>query len=412
VGVQTEAPPPQKQRVTFSLLWLVFFFHGMSPGFWIPALTNILRAEGLGEWVAMAFMVPPLCMLISPLIGGALADQRVAADKLFAWCSLLGAVALVAAFGCLDAGWHPWWFIALLGLYALILAPTWGLLTTITLTHLPHGERQFPLVRLGATIGWMAAGFILSYVMMADSSPVAGYASGVARVLAGLCAFMLPFTPPLGSVGSWKSAMGFDAFSLLKQRDNLVFFAVTAFFSVPLSAFYMYSPEHLKMLGDEHPTATMTIAQWSEIAGMLLVGMAMTRFRVKTLLLWALGLSAARFGLSAYAGASGVIIWHIMGIALHGICYTLYFITAQVFMDRRVERGMKGQAQGLLSLVSSGIGPLVGAVFCGWLRGVCVTPDGQGWDKFWMVLAGMIFICLAVFALFYRGLNAEAAEKI
>ena len=134
-------------KVIFTVLWVVFFFQGMTPGFWVPALTNILRARGLGDWVPAVFVVPPICALISPLIGGALADQRVAADRLLAWSSVICSVVLVAAFACLDAGWHPAWFVGLLGLYSLFSGPTWGLLATISLTGLAHGERQFPLVR-------------------------------------------------------------------------------------------------------------------------------------------------------------------------------------------------------------------------------------------------------------------------
>ena len=376
----------------------------MTPGFWMPALTNILQARGLGGWVAIAFVVPPLCALISPLIGGALADQRVAANRLFAWSSLLSCGAIFAAFAALDADWNPWWFIGLLGLYSIFSGPTWGLLATVALTHLPQGERQFPLVRMGATLGWMGAGLMTSWVLHADTSPSAGYASVVTRLIGGLIAFMLPHTPPLGSGKTWRSRLGLDAFVLMKQRDHLVFFAVTALFSVPLSAFYMYAPEFLMVLGQEHSTATMTVAQITEVAAMLLVGAVMLRFRVKTVLLWALGFSAVRFGMSAYAGYSGSLAWHVGGIALHGMCYTFYFITAQVFLDRRVDPGMRGQAQGLLSLVSGGLGPLVGALVCGGLKNYLVTPDGQGWTEFWAVLAAMIGGCFLLFLLFYRGL--------
>jgi nucleoside transporter len=377
----------------------------MTPGFWMPALTNILKARGLGDWVAMVFVVPPLCALVSPLIGGALADQRVAANRLFAWASVIGSAALLGAFVSLDAGWNPWWFVGLLGVYSLFSGPAWGLLTTISLTHLEHGERSFPLARLGATLGWMAAGLITSYVLRADTSPTAGYASAAARMLCGLLAFMLPHTPPLGRGTSWQSRLGLDAFTLMKHRDHCVFFVVTALFSIPLAAFYMYAPELLKVLGDQRSTATMTIAQLTEIAAMLLVGSVMLRYRVKTVLLWALGLSALRFGMSAYAGATGSIGWHIGGIALHGMCYTFYFITAQVFMDRRVDPGLKGQAQGLLALVTGGLGPLVGAVVCGALRNHFVTDDGQGWMEFWGILSAMIAACFVIFALFYQGLG-------
>jgi nucleoside transporter len=398
-------------RMVFAVLWVVFFFHGMTPGFWVPALTNILTARGMAAWVPAAFVVPPLCALISPLIGGALADQRVAADRLFAWSSVLCSIALVAAFACLDAAWHPVWFITMLGVYSLLSAPTWGLIATISLTHLSHGERQFPLVRVGATIGWVAGGLMTSFVLQADTSPVAGYASAVARLVTGLVAFALPFTPPLGGVSSsWRSRLGLDAFSLLKHRDHCVFFVVTTLFSIPLSAFYMYGPEFLKVLGDKHPTGTMTIAQVLEVGGMLLMAAIMTRYRVKTVLLWALGLSAVRFAMSAHAGETGIVGWHMAGVALHGICYAFYFITAQVFLDRRVDAGMKGQAQGLLALVSGGVGPLAGAVICGWMREVCVAADGGGWDLFWWLLAAMIGVCFAIFGIFYQGTKAKAAN--
>lgn len=399
-------------RAVFAVLWGVFFFHGMSPGFWLSALTNILRAEGFGAWVPAAFMVPPVCALIGPLIGGALADQRVAADRLFAWTSLICAVLLVAAFGCLDAGWHPAWFVGLLGLYSLVSGPSWGLLATVSLTHLSHGERQFPLVRVGGTLGWVAGGLVTSYVLHADTSPAAGYGAAAARLLAGGLAFLLPHTPPLGKATSLRSRLGLDAFSLMRQRDHRVFFVVTGLFSIPLSAFYMYGPEFLKALGNPRPTGTMTVAQVLEVVSMMAVGAVMTRYRVKVVLLWALGLSVLRFGMSAQAGVTGAIWWHIAGLALHGVCYTFYFITAQVFLDRRVAPGLKGQAQGLLAMVSGGLGPLLGALVCGWLRNECVDADGQGWALFWTILAVMIAGCFAIFAMFYQGLGKPKRDEL
>jgi MFS family permease len=74
-----------------------------------------------------------------------------------------------------------------------------------------------------------------------------------------------------------------------------------------------------------------------------------------------------------------------------------------VFLDRRVDPGMRGQAQGLLAMVSGGLGPLAGAMVCGWLRHHFVTGDGAGWEWFWGILAAMIAVCLAVFLPLYRG---------
>ncbi|WP_324287871.1 MFS transporter [Luteolibacter sp. SL250] len=388
---------------SFAVLWFAFFFHGMTSGFWIPSLTNIFRELGISQWVALAFMVPPLCALVSPLIGGALADQRMAANRLFAWSGMVGAVFLFSAFRSLDLGWSPWWFIFLLGAYSLCSGPMWSLLAVISLSHLKHGERDYPLVRMAATIGWMAGGGIGSYILHADMSVEAGYAATVARIATAIVGCLLPFTPPLGKGVSWKSLLGFDAFGLLKQRDHLVFFVVTTLFSIPLAAFYMYGAEMFRWLGDPRPTATMTMGQVTELVAMLFVGVLMTRFRIKTILLWAMGLSVLRYGMSAWSGHTGAWAWHLAGVGLHGVCYTLYFITAQVFLDRRVDPGMRGQAQGLLAFVSGGLGPCVGAWVCGGLRRMLVDGSGDGWMDFWGILTAMIAVCFAGFAVFYRG---------
>ena len=390
-------------RWVFAAIWLVFFLQGMGPGMWMPALTNILGSMGLREWVPWAFIVSPVCALVSPLIGGALADQRVPANRLFVWSTVVAALGLLAAFWVLEAGWHPLWFLGFLGISSLAGGPAWGLLATISMTHLRHGERTFPLVRVGATIGWIAGGLITSHLLLSDTSVLCGYVSAGVRMAAAFAALLLPLTLPLGRATSWKSRLGLDAFVLMKQRDHLVFFLVTAIYSIPITAIYMYAPEFLKVLGDPRPTGTMTIAQVLEVVSMFALGAMMTRMRVKALLMWSLGLSVLRFALSATAGWTGMIGWHLGGIALHGMCYTFYFITAQIFLDRRVDPGMKGQAQGLLSMVSSGLGPLMGALVCGWLREHLVADGVHGWDAFWMSLSAMAALCFVIFGLFYRG---------
>lgn len=393
-------------KKTFAALWIVFMFQGMAGGFWIPALTNLLNAEGYGTWVPIAFATLPICALISPLFVGTLADERFSAQRLFGWCSLLSSILLALAFSTLDFGLPPGFFIAGLAAFGLIGGPAWGLLTNVGLTNLPYPERQFPWVRVGATFGWVGAGVITSFALQADAKPTSGYAAACALICAGSIGFFLPDTPPLSSRGNWWQSLGLGAFRLFKNRNHAVLFCTTGLFSIPLAAFYMYAPELLKALGDKSPTASMSIAQGTELLAMIFLGYLMVKFRLKTLLIVGLAFSALRFGMSGYAGYSGVIGWHLGGIALHGFCYTFYFITAQVYMNRRVDPGMRGQAQGLLSLMTSGIGPLVGAFFCGWLRNTLVDETGQGWENFWWVLSAIITACWLGFGLLYQGKKA------
>ncbi|MFD0895701.1 MFS transporter [Luteolibacter ambystomatis] len=394
------------------VMWTMCFFLGLSPGFWGSALTNILNAKGLGDWITLAFLVTPCAALVSPLIAGALADQRIRAERLLGIIALLGAALLLAAFWTLEHDWNPWWFIGFLALHALFAGPMWGLGTMIALTHLPNGERQFPLARMGGTIGWMAAGLATSYLLNGDRTVASGYASVISRVVLGLLAFTLPATRPSApGRRSWTSLLGLEAFGLLRERDHFVFFFTTALLSVPMSAFYMFVPRHLEALGDLHASATMTLGQWSEVGAMILVGAVMARCRVKTVLVWALGLTLVRFACFTVAGGTGIRGWLIAGVSLHGIAYTFYFITAQIFLDRRVPPGLRGQAQGLLTLVSSGIGTLTGTMFVGYLHRLTVVGGAGGWQAFWAVLTVILLLCLILFAVLYKGAPSSQERK-
>lgn len=381
----------------------MFFLLGMSPGFYASALTNILTARHLGEWVTLAFLVGPVASIISPLIIGAVADQRMRAERLLGWISIGGAILLYAAFWTLEHDWNPWWFIGLLAAQSLLSGPLWGLCTTVALAHLDSAEKRFPLARLGGTIGWMAAGLITSHVLHADRSAVAGYASVVPRLLLGVLAFALPATHPAGTGRSWLSLLGIDAFALLRERDHFVFFLVTGLLSIPLAAFYMFVPRHLEALGDLHASATMTFAQWPEVLAMLTIGAVMSRWRIKTVLTWSLVIHVLRFASFTMAGVTGERLWLMPGVVLHGFGYTFYFITAQIFLDRRVPQGMRGQAQGLLTLVSGGIGSSVGNLLAGHLYDLTVLHGGGGWTVFWAALGSILVLCLGIFAFFYRG---------
>ncbi|TAF23962.1 MAG: MFS transporter [Verrucomicrobia bacterium] len=395
---------PRTLPMVVAGLFGVFFMLGMSPGYYIPALSNILVAKGLAaKWAGWAFLAGPVASLVSPLCLGALADNHYPAQKVFGWIGLISAVLLAGAFWTLDHGGSPWWFIGLLTASSIVAAPMWGMLASISMVHLKSGEREFPLVRLGGTLGWMAAGFMTSHVLHADQSAVAGYAAAATRFVGGLVSFFLPHTPPMGSARSLRSLLGLDAFRLLKERDHLVFFSVTVMLSIPLAAFFLHTPLYLQAMGNRTAAATMTIGQISEIGAMLLMPLVMNRFRVKTVLMVALVLSAVRYGFYAVSGICGSMNWLLWGIGLHGMCYTLYFITGQLFLDRRVEPGMRGQAQGLLSLASNGLGSLLGTLIASRLHQFTVLGGQGGWTTYWWVQAACIALTVPVLAFFYQG---------
>lgn len=179
-----------------------------------------------------------------------------------------------------------------------------------------------------------------------------------------------------------------------------VFLLTTLLFTIPLGAFYMYAPIQLKELGDAHPAASMTLGQVTEIVAMLVLGWLLARGKLRWVLVGALVLGLARYGLFALAGWMGSLPWMWLGIAMHGPCYTFFYITGQVLVDRRVGPGMRSQAQALLGTIVGGVGGLLGSLFCGWYyafnKGL---PDN--WVFFWGGLAVAVLACLLYFVMCY-----------
>jgi hypothetical protein len=154
----------------------------------------------------------------------------------------------------------------------------------------------------------------------------------------------------------------------------------------------------------------MSLGQVSEILFMLLMPLAFARLGVKWML--AIGMLAwmVRYGLfaGAWGGPAGPHIqWMLIaGIVLHGICYDFFFVTGFIYVDRAAAREIRGQAQGLLVLVTQGLGLGLGAQAIGRLVAYYShgQPAGPGtdWKMVWAVPSAFALGVLLVFLAMFR----------
>jgi hypothetical protein len=79
------------------------------------------------------------------------------------------------------------------------------------------------------------------------------------------------------------------------------------------------------------------------------------------------------------------------------------FITAQIYLDQRVDPAWRARAQALMSLMNSGVGNLIGYLGTGWWFAACTRPAGTQWPLFWGVLAVVVAAVLVYFLAAYRG---------
>jgi MFS family permease len=97
--------------------------------------------------------------------------------------------------------------------------------------------------------------------------------------------------------------------------------------------------------------------------------------------------------------------WLLAGISLHGCSFTLVFITAQIYLDERVDAAWRARAQALMALMTSGFGNLIGYLGSGWWFGACKGPSGQHWSLFWGGLALTVAVVLVYFLSAYHGIG-------
>lgn len=389
-------------------LSFMFFLLAQASGLWGVACSNVLKTHGLERIVPYVFACGSLAAIVSPLILGSLADQRISANRLLRWLATITALCLAVTATAVERGWGALTVLGLIQFQALWSAPLWGLATTIILAQLPDPQRQFGPIRVWATIGWMAAGWVTSFVLMADASTRAGYASSVLWLCVAAYTFTLAPVPPMAGGGrrDWRDVLGLRALTLLADRDHRVVFLGAAFFCVPLAAFFPFTAMHLGDLGVTRISAALSLGQISEIAAMYGLAGVLSRLRLKWVFLSGIGLGLIRYLIYALDSRPAVIV----GIALHGLSYTLFFITAQIYVEKRVAPQMRGRAQALITLMTGGIGTFVGSIWGGWWRDLCrAGSPATHWPHFWMGQSALILGVLLFFAFCYRGGGIDGA---
>jgi MFS family permease len=71
-------------------------------------------------------------------------------------------------------------------------------------------------------------------------------------------------------------------------------------------------------------------------------------------------LLALRLSCFGYADGKNLLWMIILGIALHGMAYDFFFVTGQIYIDRRAPEKIRSSAQGLLYFLTLGAGMLAG----------------------------------------------------
>jgi MFS family permease len=367
-------------------------------------LSALLDTYGLQSIKVWAFATNALAAFVSPLLFGGMADRSESPLRVLRGLSFASAAFAAAVGIAMQFHGNRWLALALIQAAALCLAPAFSLISSIVLARLQFAQLEFGPIRAMATVGWIAGCWLIS-AFHADSSTLAVYLGAAASIMVCLCAGIVPPQKLLRPARqlSWHARLGLDAQTLLKNRDHRVIFIIVAAFNIALAGFYPYGPPHIRHLGLTRVSAWMSLAQTTEVLSMFALGALLHRFRLKWIIACGLAIGVVRFLLCALPFKAAMIA----GTTLHGACYALVYITAQIYVEQRVDPAWRARAQALLNLMYNGFGSLLGYLASGWWFAACARPGGTQWPLFWCGLAAAMAVVLVYFLTAYQGRKNE-----
>lgn len=363
-------------------------------------IPNIWWIKALVSEQALILNAFPVAAVVGMFFSNQFADRNFAAEKFLAFSHFIGGLAIL---GCAFTKTF-WPFFGLMMVHCLLYVPTISITNSIAFAAMKDAQKEFGLVRMGGTIGWILAAWPFVFILVDYdkvhaanpqglsgwlgailANPLTGDAAkagarwtyivaGIASLVLAAFSFTLPHTPPKKkSEGAGESLAWLEAMKLLKHPFVLVLWLVTLVDSFVHNCYFNWTGSFLGAARDAGGVGipgnwimpVMSVGQIAEILTMFILGATLKRLGWRaTMIIGILG-HAARFAVYAFLPEHQGLI--IVVQILHGICYAFFFATVYIFVDAYFPKDARASAQGLFNVMILGIGALLANSICPWL---------------------------------------------
>ncbi len=405
----------------FTPLAVMMFLQYAVWGIWLPVLGQYLEAHlgfSGGQIGMILGLAGSIGAITSPFIAGQVADRYFSTEKFLALLLVVGGVIKwVTAY---QQHYLPWLLLSIA--YSVVYMPTLALTNSISFAHLKDPDREFPLVRVWGTIGWIVAGWTFSIVWLQSGiglqalPPFIGGVdradvtlrlvdalkfSGMLSIAYGVFCFFLPSTPPKKDAAE-KLAFA-KAFALLKRRSFATLVVASLLISVIHQIYFMKTGQFLVFMGLKEGLIpqVMSIGQFAEIIVMALLGLLLKRLGFCKVI--AIG-AIAYFFRYALFGTIDLPLWVIVvSQALHGFCYACFFAAGYIYVDRLADEDIRHSAQTVYGIIILGGGPVLGGWLLGGLERLFVDAQGLlDYARFWYALAAIGLLATILVGVVFR----------
>lgn len=362
-------------------MFLQFFLWG---SWFVTTGTYLLETlQFSGRQVGMVYGTAAIAATVSPFFLGVLADRLFASEKLLAILHAIGGL-LMLLLGYMHT--FPGFYLVVLA-YMLCYLPTFSLANALCFHHLEDVKKEFPPIRVWGSVSWILAGLLVSYLGVEDQVVPIQIAAGTSFIQAAYC-LSLPHTPPSSVKGPslFRSLFSPEIKALLQDRSFMVMIGAIALICIPSAYYYSFVNPFLNDIGMENAAGKMSIGQVTEIVFMLTLPWFFRIMRLKTILFMGLAGWGIRYGLLMVGIETGNEWWYYLSLSLHGIAFIFAMLSAQIYLDTRVPDHLRSTAQGFYSLLTLGIGALIGAYIAGETVSSFTLANGQqDWYAIWQV---------------------------
>jgi nucleoside transporter len=370
----------ESKRAVFAYprLCVAYFLQFAIWGSWAGALGGYAgRILEMPGWqIGWLYAAIPLGAVISPLFIGPIADRYFAAQKVVSLLHFIGSLCLLACGAlCVTGNQSFAVLMTLILLSGICFMPTIALVNSIVFKHSKEGSA--PYVFVFGTIGWIVINLFIAALLGGADQPYFFFAGGGAGLLLALYSLTLPDTPPKGAPASGEQnsflsdALGLGALKLFKDF-GFAFFVLCAFLaSIPACNFFFpFQETYLNQHGYPSPLALTTLNQFSELFFMSLLPVAIGVIGLK----WVLVLGIGAWSLRYFVFMVPTFEFAILGLLLHGFCYSFLYVAAYMYADKKAPAELKASVQSLMAFLLLGVGQVLGSQLYGYMRDL---PDNK-----------------------------------